>query len=101
MRDETKSKSNDIKTKAAKPNKLQTLRAEAKEEARQKLKAQEAAKKEANATFKEQVRQADIESGNLEESDSDEWDNAADSKEAREAQRVAMRMKRLQKKGHS
>lgn len=101
MRDDSKTKANNVKTKAAKPNKLQTLRQEAQEEGKQKLKEKKETRKEQNESFKEQVRQADIESGNLVESDESEWDNAADSKEAREAERLERRMKRMAKKGHS
>ena len=103
MRDNTKTKSNDIKIKAVKPTKLQLQRAEAIEEARKNAKAQEEERQKANATFKEHVRQAEIESGNRKETDdseNDEWDNKADSKEVRDAERLARRASRMAKKGH-
>ncbi len=105
MRDETKSKMNDIKVKAQKPNKLQQMRAEAIEKSKQTNKKKEEERKEFNESFKEEVKKADIASGRIpEDVSNDEWKVGGvdhKSKEFREEQRALTKMKRMHKKGHA
>ena len=102
MRDETKSKMNDVKVKADKPNKVQQARAEAIEAARKKSKEKEEDRVKANETFKQQVRAAEKEAGysSTDESNS-EWENEdgidPKSKEARLARTLERRKQRAAK----
>jgi hypothetical protein len=103
MRDETKSKMNDVKTKAAKPTKLQELKAEAQEAARAKARAKEDARVAANEAHAAAVREADKEAGNGTSSEENsEWENEdgidPKSKEARLARAIERKKARNAKK---
>ena len=73
MRDDSKSKANNVKTKAAKPTKLQELKAEAVEKARAKAKAKDGERVAANEAHRAAVYEADVAAGNIVEKSDEEW----------------------------
>lgn len=103
MRDETKAKMNNVKTKAEKPTKLQQMREEAVEKARAKAKDKEEDRVKAISSFKEKVREAEREAGyTSSDASNSEWENEdgvdPKSKEARLARTIERRKQRAAKK---